>query len=481
MREKIVLIGAGSAMFTRGLLADMIRQKWEGSIALVDTSPEALAVAEGLARKMIEASGSGLTLCATTDRREALPGATAIICTIGVGGRRAWEQDVLVPRRHGIYQPVGDSVMPGGTSRALRMIPQAVAIARDVMDLAPNALFFNYANPMSAICRAVRKATGAPIIGLCHGVYKVARRLERLLGLEAGGLSYAAAGINHLTWFTRLSSGGRDLLPRLRAIAAERLSTLGSVRVLGDRFTEGGTAARGDVVVDDLQPLCWELFETFGVYPAPGDRHVAEFFGTLFSGEGAYYGRTLGVDSYSFEATIASGDGIFEQMRETARSKSPLGADWFARISGEHEQVTEIIARIRRDEPAVYSANLPNRGQVPNLPEGAVVECPALTAGGTLTPVVQPPLPAGAAGLLATRFGWVETVVEAALEGSREKFVQALLLDGAVGSVRTAGRLAEELIAAQAEYLPLFAREEGENGPEDGAAAAPGHAATEGA
>jgi len=174
MTESLVLIGAGSAVFTRGLVAALIRQGRSADLALVDVDPRALRVAEGLARKMIAAGGAPITVRATTERREVLPGATAVICTIGVGGRRAWEQDVFIPRRHGLYAPVGDTVGPGGSSRALRMIPAMVAIARDVLELAPGAVFINYSNPMAPICRAVRKATGAAVIGLCHGVESVA-------------------------------------------------------------------------------------------------------------------------------------------------------------------------------------------------------------------------------------------------------------------------------------------------------------------
>ena len=123
MDERIVLIGAGSAVFTAGLIADLIRLGEPADVALVDPNPGALHVALRLAQKMIAASGAPLTLRAALDRRDVLPGATAVICTVGVGGRRAWEQDVFVPRRYGIYAPVGDTVGPGGSSRALRMIP----------------------------------------------------------------------------------------------------------------------------------------------------------------------------------------------------------------------------------------------------------------------------------------------------------------------------------------------------------------------
>ena len=137
MREKLVLIGAGSAMFTGALVTDVVKRGWECELGLVDTDPEALAVAEGLARKVVAAKRAPVSITASTDRREVLPGATVVVTTIAVGGRRAWEQDVFIPRKYGIYQPVGDSVMSGGTSRALRMIPPMVAIAQDVLDLAP--------------------------------------------------------------------------------------------------------------------------------------------------------------------------------------------------------------------------------------------------------------------------------------------------------------------------------------------------------
>src|SRR5689334_12440724 len=170
MKEKIVLIGAGSAMFTKGLVADVIRRGQETELALVDIDPEALRVAERLTCKMVEAQRAPVAVSAATERREVLAGATAVICTVGVGGRRAWEQDVYIPRKYGIYQPVGDTVMPGGTSRAVRMIPAMVGVAKDVIDLCSNALFFNYGNPMAAVCRGIRKATGADVVGLCHGV-----------------------------------------------------------------------------------------------------------------------------------------------------------------------------------------------------------------------------------------------------------------------------------------------------------------------
>ena len=444
MREKVALVGAGSAMFTRGLLADLISVGEALDLALVDIDPDALETAERLATKMVGAARAPIGLSASTDRRQVLPGATAVICTVGVGGRRAWEQDVYIPRKYGINQPVGDSVMPGGTSRALRMIPAMVAIAEDVLDLAPQALFFNYGNPMAPVCRGVRKATDAPMVGLCHGVTGVAHYLARALKVEPGKVTHSAVGMNHLTWFVEVRVDGEDVMPRLKAIAAERVA----------QFSDG-RGTDDDSALGDLEPLSWHLLQLFGGIPAALDRHVTEFLPQFYA-DGAYYGRTLGVDAYSFEACIANGDRIYAEMQSVARSSDPLPESYFRHSGGEHEQVVEIIDSIRRDRGKVYSVNLPNRGQVPNLPLGAIVESPAIAEATGLKPIQQPALPAGIAGTLAGRLAWVETVVEAALEGSRRKFVQALVLDGAVRSLADAEALADELLAAQAAYLPQF-------------------------
>lgn len=449
MREKLVIIGAGSAMFTRGLVADLLRVGWDCELALVDIDSEALAVAEGVCRKMIEAKGAPIHMSASTNRRDVLAGATVVISVIGVGGRRAWEQDVFIPRKYGIYQPVGDSVMPGGTSRALRMVPPMVEIAKDVLALAPDALFINYANPMPVICRAVRKATEAPVIGLCHGVHGTANQIARWLSVDPAELRYTAVGINHLTWFLEVRHQGLDLMPKMQERAATVLPQLIGRAPAAD---EGSAAQDG---LDRLQPFCLQLMQVFGAFPAVGDRHVTEFFPQFFP-EGNHFGRTLGVERFSFEQTIARGDEIYAEMREMASSAEPLDEAFFEAMGGEHEQAIEIVESIRQDLGHVYSANLPNTGQVPNLPLDAIIEAPAVADAAGLKPISQSPLPAGLAGTLATRCQWVETVVEAALEGSRDKFVQALLLDGAVTDVHQAKSLADELLATHAQYLPQF-------------------------
>ena len=181
-KEKLIMIGAGSAMFTQGIIVDWIKRKpaeeWE--IALVDINPVILEATEKMVRRYMLAAERPAKIVATTDRREVLPGATKVVCTVGVGSRRAWEQDVFIPRKYGIFQPVGDSVMPGGVSRAMRMIPPMVDIANDAARLCPNARFINYSNPLTAIVRALRKATPVKVVGLCHGTHDTIRYLAQL-------------------------------------------------------------------------------------------------------------------------------------------------------------------------------------------------------------------------------------------------------------------------------------------------------------
>jgi len=440
--EEIVLIGAGSAVFTRGLVADLIHTGWQAELALVDTNPEALAVAEKLAAKMITFMAAPIQLSASTDRRAVLPEASAVICTIGVGGRRAWEQDVFIPRKYGLYAPVGDTVGPGGSSRALRMIPPMVAIARDVLELCPRALFCNYGNPMAAVCRGIRKATGANVIGLCHGVAHTGRYLAEALGIPPHKLGYGGLGINHLTWLYGFSVNGKELTSKLRQIAAQKAASFSG------ECPESANPYQSPC--EDI--FSWQLLDLFGAFPAPMDRHVVEFFPQFFR-QGDFYGRKLGKDVFSFEGTIADGDAAYSAMQANAFSPHPLPAGYFDRFSGEHEQVLEIIAAIRQGDGSIYFAKLPIAAREPDLPPEAILEAPARAIPESLVPLAQLSLPPGLSGTLATRFHWVETIVDAALERSRTKFIQALVLDGSVSSLEQAASLADDLLSAQAQYL----------------------------
>ena len=454
MIRKMVLIGAGSAMFTRGLVRDLIESEPEIELGLVDIDPEALSVAEGLAKKMIESQKAPIKLSASTDRREILKQTDVVICTIGVGGRRAWEQDVFVPRKFGIYQPVGDTAMPGGLSRALRMVPSMVDIAKDILDLCPDAWFFNYGNPMTAVCRGVRKATGANIIGLCHGVMHAARYLAGCAGVDHTECNSTVVGVNHLTWFTEYRHQGKNLWPQLQKKLNDAITTAIDKSKLATEFAESGTMTEEKHRFAD-EPFAWEIFKLFGAFPAVMDRHITEFFPQFFA-DGRYYGKKLGVDAFSFEGTIEHGDTIFEKMKNIALSDDPLPKDFFDSIEGEHEQVIEIINCIEQDHDTTYSVNLPNRGQVSNLPDEVILETSTTVNNTGFHPWTFGDLPSALVGVISEKLHAVETIVDAAIKGDRNLFIQALILDRSIPSIEIAQKLADELLTAQKQYLPQF-------------------------
>ena len=435
-RQKIVLIGAGSVVFTQVLTADFARACPANGLrlALVDTNPQALDVITCLVRRMVETLEADIRVEASTDRRDVMSEADVVVTTLAVGGRRAWESDVFIPRRYGVFQPVGDTVMPGGVSRAMRMIPVLVDIARDIQALCPDAWFVNYANPMSANCLAIRRATGVPVVGLCHGTFRTERYLTGLAGVpedESEGVTSLGIGINHFTFLLDLRKDGIDLLPQVR----RRLREL----------ERAGELAH---------PFSWELFQRWGAYPAPGDRHVVEFMPEQFPG-GQYYGKTLGIDAFSFEQRIAWGDDLYQQAVDQVAGRLPFDESAFPRgRSGESEQLAAIRNAMQRDSRQTFYVNVPNDGACSQLPSDAILELPAVATTHGLRMIQVGEIPSAIAARLARRIGVASLTAEAALRGDRRLFVEAVLADGAISDFGQATRMVDELLVAQEAHLP---------------------------
>ena len=452
---KLVLIGAGSTVFTQRLVADIVlageAHLWE--LALVDIDPLTLEAVRRLVGKMLVAKGASMPVTATTDRREVLRGADFVVTTIAVGGRKGWQRDIEIPRRHGIFQPVGDTAMPGGISRAMRMIPPMLAIARDVADLCPNAYFFNYSNPMTAICRAIRRETGVPVVGLCHGVHHVEGQIARFLGVEGERITSYGIGLNHLTFLTRLRLDGADAGPFIQAQLAEQAPGLDAelaAKTVWSNVVEG----RAPRFADD--PFSWGVFREYGVFPCAMDRHAVEFYPERFP-NGAYCGHVLGRDAFPIDARIALGDTWYDEMLAIARSPDPLPPAYYENVPGESEQLLQMIHSLLQDRRDVFSVNLPNTGQASFLPKDAVVECNASALGGGFAALQADPLPTALIAKLHAKIAAVEITVDAAVQGSRGLMVEALLADGTVGTPELARRLADDLIAGHREFLPQVA------------------------
>ncbi len=432
----MVMIGAGSASFTVGLVADLLSAGFEGewTVGLVDINPEALEVAHGLVSRMVERKGASIKIEASTDRREILPGATIVSTTIQVGGRQAWERDIMVPREHGIFQPVGDTVGAGGISRAMRQIPPMLDIAEDVACLCPDAYFFNYSNPMAAICRAINKHTAARVTGLCHGVQGTVRYLCAIIGVPYEETSALYLGMNHLTWITHLTRHGEDLWPAVNAKLGEL-----------DRSSQGELKDN---------PFAWEMYRAHGAFPAVLDRHITEFFPERF-GTGEYYGMTLGLDEHDILAVIHGGEERYLQMARQARGEEPLEDGLFARTLGEHEALVPILKSLLLDEQAIFPMNVPNE-TVAGVPPGFVLEMPVIAARAGCLPIALPEMPIAVTAWTVEALYGVELTVEAAVRGDRGLMVEALLYERVVNNLATAEALADDLLAAHKEHLDRF-------------------------
>jgi alpha-galactosidase len=455
-RKKIVLIGAGSAVFTQGLIADFIMKKdfgpWE--IGLVDTDPLALESITLLSKSMVKEKAADIIIRSSVDRCELLPSADVVVTTIAVGGRRAWEDDVWIPRKYGIYQPVGDTTMPGGISRALRMIPPMLEIAEDIKRLCPDAYFFNYSNPMTAICAAIREYAAVPVIGLCHGVIHVEQYLARFLGVEPAAVRSLGVGLNHLTFLYDLRIKGDNAWHAVNDILQQQKSEIGPEKPSADIFEEMGEKEKTKPHFGD-NPFSWSIYERYGVFPAVLDRHVVEFFPERFA-SGGYYGLTLGVDAFSFEEVIRHGDQVHEEMHEQAKGLKALNHQLFERSPGEHEQLIDILQSLYYDERQVFSVNMPNKGAVANLPDHAILELPAVAAGRGFHPLHISDFPELPASIIRKRISVVDLTIKAAITGNRNLFVEALLADGSVTDEQKALALANDLLEAHRQYLPQF-------------------------
>lgn len=433
--RKITFIGAGSAVFTKRLLGDILHhpELRESEFWLLDIDPDRLDIVEPLARRMVEAVGGAATLHATQDRRAALDGARYVIALIQVGGLAAYELDVEIPRRYGIDQCVGDTLGPGGVFRALRTIPVLLNICRDMERLCPDALLLNYVNPMAMNCWAISLASRIKAVGLCHSVQATARLLARFIGAPLHEVTYWVAGINHLAWFLRFEWKGQDAYPLIWEAMKHPDHYAGGEEV---EAYEGGRAR-------------FELMRHFGYFVTESSHHLSEYvpyfrrhpglLATLIPRRWDY----LDVCRHRWQAA-------YEQLRREGTGESPIV------IERSEEYAADILVALETNTPHRINANVPNTGLITNLPDGCCVEVPCLVDAMGHHPCFVGDLPPQCAALNRTNINVQQLAVQAAVTGDRRLAAQAIMLDPLTASTLTLEQIeqmTEEMFAAEKEYL----------------------------
>lgn len=332
------------------------------------------------------------------------------------------------------------------------MVPAMLDIVKDTRELAPQARFFNYSNPMAIICRAVQKFLQYDLTGLCIGTPGSEWYIADLMGYPRNRVTTLAAGINHCTFIYDYRLDGQCMKEDIRKkVQTEHQDSFDLD--IGDRFHGEKPGSKAAVLGE---PFCWSFFMKYGAFPAPGDRHVTEFF-TEFFPSGAYYGKTLGVDAYSFENTIAWGDKIHDETMRQALSPEPLSDDFFTHFHGEHEQLMDIIDSMERDMRSVFYMNVLNNGAVPNLPPWTVLEIPCVVTATGMRPIRLDSFPDVLAGFTMRFLSVIELAVDAALQGDRRMMEEAILAGGYISDRKATSAMVDELLKAQQAYLPQFA------------------------
>jgi alpha-galactosidase len=408
---KVAILGAGSAVFARQLMTDLLCTPGldEGTFALVDIDARRLELAQAMGEKLVDLRGDGRwRVEATADRRQALPGCDYVINTIEVAGLRNVRPDYDIPLKYGVDQCIGDTIGPGGIFKMLRTGPTWLEIVRDVERLCPNAVVMNYTNPMSALTLLALRATRLQVVGLCHSVQSTSRHLAQYLDVPYEDLRWRCGGINHLAWFTELTYQGEDMYPRLRQ------------------------AARNPEIYE-ADPVRFEVMLHLGAFVTESSGHFSEYVSYFRKRPDLVKRYTrpgyLGESGFYANNWPRWRDAADEAIRAAVAGETEVA------LKRGKEYASIIVEAVESGRPAVVHGNVLNDGLIDNLPAGGCVEVATLVDGTGLHPVRFGPLPPQLAAIDAAHMYVHELLVEAVLEQSRQAALHALMLDPLTAAV----------------------------------------------
>jgi len=404
---KIAIIGAGSVVFARNFVNDILMfesLRDDAKIYLMDIDQERLETAYLYALRIAEKQKARAKIYKTMNQKEAIEGSKYVINTIQVGGLEATYLDFDIPEKYGLRQTIADTHGIGAMFRAIRTIPEVLDLAHNMEKLCPSdAILLNYSNPMAMVTWSVFKTTKVNIVGLCHSIQKTARQIASYIDVNYYDLRYRVGGINHIDWFLELEVKGKDVYPLLFK------------------------AAR-DSKVYNKDKVRFELMKLFGYFVSESSAHAAEYFPYFIKEENKIKELDIPIREYIRRCEINNMQ--YEEERKIAKGEKPLPL-----LERSVEYAAKIINSMETGESITIHGNVENNGLIPNLPEGCCVEIPVLINKNGLQSTYFGDLPPQLAEINRRHIGVQDLIVSAILEHRKDYLYQSALLDPLASSV----------------------------------------------
>ena len=433
---KVALLGAGSSVFAKHVLGDILCTPELSSceIALYDIDnirlSESHAMIDKINRNINGSKARINTYLGPTQRRDALRGAGFVINAIQVGGYEPCTvTDFEIPRKYGLLQTIADTLGIGGIMRALRTFPVMQDFAREIEEVAPEALFLNYTNPMGILTGYMLRATKVKTIGLCHSVQECAKELLEPLGYDWKNVRTRIAGINHMAWLLSLTdANGKDLYPEVKKAAR----------------------ARTDKHKDMVR---YEYLRRLGYYVTESSEHNAEYNPWFIK-----KAKPELIDEYNIPIDEYLSRCVKNIEKWDTQKKELIDNDNII-----HEKSSEyaagIIEGIVCNKPYKFNGSVLNQGLISNLPPEACVEIPCIADGLGIQPIAVGALPVQCAAMNMTNINVQLLTIEAMVTGEKQYIYHAAMLDphtAAELSLEEIYAMVDELIAAHGDWLPKF-------------------------
>ncbi len=438
---KVAFIGAGSVEYAEKLLIDILSVPEFKNIDIWfhDIDQRRLDMSVALCQKQIDGNNLNIKIHSTLDRREAIAGARYVINMVKVGGMKGWEHDLMIPLSYGVDQCVGDTLCAGGIMYGMRQIPVVLGICEDMRKYAePDALFLNVSNPLTMTTWAAAKYGKVRAIGMCHGVWLGSRQFESITNVPLDELFITCLGVNHMGFYTEVRTWDRDLIPELPEGYANH-----------PKFREMEKARR-------------DMMLNFGTYCTESNGHTTDLVPWYRNDLDKIKPWVSYYNVFCGETNGYFGLGHLEQETAVKNYQTMLDAPprKFEYKNRSPEHASRVMEALETDRIYRGHLNIVNNGAIKNFMDEAIVEIPCYVDAHGVSVPMYGEMDAAQAGVISPIVTVNKLACDAGCTGDLEKLYQAMLLDPLTGArlgTREIRQMTDEMLLAEAEWLPQFA------------------------